>query len=198
MKFEKKEGFKQTKIGWLPNDWAIKNAEQVTSILLSNVDKKIIKGEIFVFLCNYMDVYNNDYIGNATIFMSATARRSEIEKFGLKKFDVIMTKDSETPEDIAIPAVVVEELDNVACGYHLAILRPIQELIYGPYLMNAIKSKSVHGYFVTRANGSTRFNLTSETIRKALLPIPPLPEQKKNRRNPHQCGQHHRIHPKSH
>jgi type I restriction enzyme S subunit len=179
MKFEKKEGFKQTKIGWLPNDWAIKIAEQVTSILLSNVDKKIIKGEIFVFLCNYMDVYNNDYIGNATIFMSATARRSEIEKFGLKKFDVIMTKDSETPEDIAIPAVVVEELDNVACGYHLAILRPIQELIYGPYLMNAIKSKSVHGYFVTRANGSTRFNLTSETIRKALLPIPPLPEQKK-------------------
>ena len=55
--------------------------------------------------------------------MKATAKQSEIDKYTLYVGDVIITKDSETPGDIAIPALVSEDLNGVVCGYHLAIVR---------------------------------------------------------------------------
>ncbi len=74
--------------------------------------------------------------------------------------------------------MVAEELSGpVLCGYHLALLRPIT--IDGPYLAWALRSRPVNEQFVRRANGSTRFGLTSSVIGTATLPIPPLPEQKK-------------------
>src|SRR4051794_30860396 len=72
----------------------------VSEIRVSNVDKKSEPGEIPVRLCNYTDVYKNDYITDDLEFMRATASRAEIARFGLRIGDVIVTKDSETPNDI--------------------------------------------------------------------------------------------------
>jgi len=49
--------------------------------------------------------------------------------------DIIITKDSETKGDIAVSALVREELTNIICGYHLAIIRPLQNnRLSGEYL----------------------------------------------------------------
>ncbi len=53
-----------------------------------------------VELCNYTDVYYNEFISDDMPFMQATASAHEIEQFTLKKGDVIITKDSEDPSDI--------------------------------------------------------------------------------------------------
>jgi len=87
-------------------------------------------------LCNYTDVYYNNRITKSLTFMKATAKKSEIEKYTLKQGDVIITKDSETPGDIAIPSYVAEPLNGVVCGYHLAILD--QCLLYWMGLILAI------------------------------------------------------------
>ena len=140
---EKREGYKQTELGWIPEDWEIKQVIEIADVFLSNVDKKSKAGETEVSLCNYLDVFNNDYIDSCIDFMSATATIQEINKFQLIKDDVLLTKDSETQEDIAQPSVVTEELRGVLCGYHLAILRPKSKEVSGKYLMNSIKSPKV-------------------------------------------------------
>ncbi|WP_444897679.1 restriction endonuclease subunit S [Microbulbifer sp. SSSA005] len=149
-----------------------------SQIIVSPVDKKIIPGEIPVELCNYTDVYYNNQITRKLSFMKATAKKSEIEKYTLEKGDVIITKDSETPGDIAVPALVAEDLGGVVCGYHLAIIRPNRKFLHGPFLSQLLSTPQMRYYFFTLATGATRFGLSVGGINKAHFKLPNLIEQK--------------------
>jgi type I restriction enzyme S subunit len=111
--------------------------------------------------------------------MKATAKQSEIDKFTLLVGDVIITKDSETPGDIAIPALVSENLNGVVCGYHLAIVRPEKEKVDGAFLNYLFSMQKTRYYFFTLATGATRFGLSIGGINNAQFTFPPLNEQQK-------------------
>ena len=81
-------------IGAIPEGWEVRKLKQVTSIRISNVDKKCKPDEEEVLLCNYNEVYNNEFITSNLNFMKATASIEQINKFSIKKEDVIITKDS--------------------------------------------------------------------------------------------------------
>ena len=151
----------------------------LASVVFSNVDKKATHDEISVRLCNYTDVYYNDRITKDMHLMKATATNTEIEKYKLKKNDVILTKDSETVEDIAVPCYVAEEVEDIVCGYHLAIIRPKPARIHGPFLSNLLTMDQVHYQFTRLANGVTRFGLTNGSIRRIKINIPLLAEQRR-------------------
>ena len=150
----------------------------IAEVIVSPVDKKTLPGEDPVFLCNYTDVYYNSYMATGDMsFMEATARPSEIEKFSLRPDDVIITKDSETPDDIGVPAYVRSTKKNLLCGYHLTILRP-KGCVDGRFLSFALMTPRISYDFYRFANGITRFGLTSEAYTKIKIPLPPLPEQR--------------------
>jgi type I restriction enzyme S subunit len=111
--------------------------------------------------------------------MQATASEAEINKFSLKEGDVIITKDSETPEDIGIPAVVVEKLKGVICGYHLAIIRPDTDKINPVYLAKELTTLRIKKQFYKYANGATRFGLGTGDIGKIEIVVPKLDDQVK-------------------
>jgi type I restriction enzyme, S subunit len=159
------------------NEFKEKYLHEVVDIRVSNVDKKIYPSKSLVKLCNYMDAYSNDYISSKINFSTGSADVNEIQKFGLKIDDVVITKDSETPEDIAVSSVVIEDLKNVVCGYHLAILRPNKDDLDGKYLMFKFKSDELKGYFLSFAKGSTRFGLTIGDIENAKIKFPSLSTQ---------------------
>src|SRR5688500_15184435 len=119
--------------GWqqtIPAGWRVARVKHVASVRFSSVDKHTVEGEREVRLCNYVDVYKNERITSDLQFMAATASDDEIRRFRVQSGDVLITKDSESWNDIAVPAVVVEDLD-VVCGYHLALLRPDPDLLDG-------------------------------------------------------------------
>lgn len=159
--------------------WPLATLAEISDIIVSNVDKKSVKGQQAVRLCNYMDVFYNRYITGTIPFMEATASDREIATYALKKGDAVFTKDSETPEDIAVCASVEEDIEGLVCGYHLAIARPKSDKILGTYLAEAINSPRVHHRFVRAANGATRFGLTRGDIDDIELPLPPIKEQQK-------------------
>jgi type I restriction enzyme S subunit len=144
---------------------------------VSNVDKHTKEGELSVRLCNYIDVYKNDKITERISFMRATATPEEIERFRLEPDDVLITKDSESWNDIGIPALVEYTADDLVCGYHLASLRPRKTLIRGPFLLRALQCPEVAFQFHVAANGVTRYGLSHESIKSVLLPVSPLTEQ---------------------
>ena len=162
----------------LPKEWRSVRLADACKVIVSSVDKKTVDGELPVKLCNYTDVYYNNDIGCDIDFMAATAKPLEIEKFSLIEGDVIITKDSETPDDIGVPAYVKETIDNLLCGYHLAILRPNKRTI-GNYICYALTSPRVKYDFYRFANGITRFGLTTESYQKIRISLPLLPEQKR-------------------
>ena len=161
----------------LPPSWEAKPLKAVAAYSVSSVDKVPVEGETPIRLCNYIDVYNNEFIHLGLDFMQATATDDEIRKFGLRVGDVLITKDSESWDDIAVPALVTETADDLVCGYHLAVLRPAQENIRGPYLFRCLQAKSIRVQLELASTGVTRFGLPKDEIGKLLLPVPPLPQQ---------------------
>ena len=159
------------------SDWKKVKLGEVCKVITSNVDKKTLQNETPVRLCNYMDVYKNFYITSVMDFMEASATNSEIKKFQLRESDVLLTKDSETSDDIANSACVVEDMDNVLCGYHLSILRP-KACVKGFYLNYALHTPRIRYEFSRQANGVTRFGLTMQAYNKIEIPLPSLEKQK--------------------
>ena len=167
----------ETEIGRIPKDWGLSKLSNIAQIIVSNVDKKVEENEAPVLLCNYMDVYQNEYITSNLEFMRGSASEAEINKFSLRRGDVLITKDSETAEDIASAAFVTDEIRNLICGYHLAILRPDIERMDSNFFAKTLQHDRVHNQFVTKANGVTRYGLTLSVINNATIPVPPLIEQ---------------------
>ena len=107
--------------------------------------------------------------------MIATATRGQLDAFELKKGDVILTKDSETPDDIGVPAYVnLEDTKNIVCGYHLAISTPNKSILLGKYLFRLLQSSVFRAYFEIHSNGITRFGLDTYSIFNADIPLPLL------------------------
>ena len=163
-------------LGEIPTHWDVLRLKAIADVRLSNVDKKSFEEQEAVRLCNYTDVYYNGTITSEIEFMPATATTEQIRRFSLQPGDVVITKDSESWDDIAVPAVVVEELDNVLCGYHLALIRP-NTGVDGRFLARSFSAIGLQDQFQIAANGITRYGLSGGTISSASFSIPPHLEQ---------------------
>jgi type I restriction enzyme S subunit len=171
--------FKDSGVRWLgqvPEHWQVRRLRHTADMRVSNVDKHTKAGEFPVRLCNYVDVYKNDRITDRVSFMNATASPGEIERFRVKRGDVLVTKDSEAWDDIGVPALIEYAADDLLCGYHLAQLRPF-EGIDGGFLFRVLQSKLASYQFHVEANGVTRYGLSHAAIKSVWLPIASLPEQ---------------------
>ena len=165
-------------IGEIPRHWNVKRLKFVSRIQFSNVDKHSFNSEMPVLLANYIDVYKNQFITNEMEFMKASASLNELKKFHLKAGDVLVTKDSETPDDIAIPALVKSTLPNLICGYHLAMLRPNGHFLDSNYLFYLYSDKKFRGKYESEANGITRFGLSQASFKDTFICMPDISEQR--------------------
>lgn len=160
----------------IPKHWEFKKLKHIATIFASNVDKKTLEGQQSIKLCNYTDVYYNEIITSDIDFMEASATDEQIAKFSLKANDVIITKDSETPDDIGVAALVIEDIPGVICGYHLSIVRP-KNGFSGAFIKRLFDSSYVKSSWMTLANGVTRFGLGQYAIDNLKVPVPPYDEQ---------------------
>lgn len=162
----------------LPDGWQAIPVRAFAEYFVSNVDKVPAETEITVRLCNYTDVYNNEAITLDLDFMYSTATEEEIAKFGLQVDDVVITKDSESWDDIGIPALIRETAADLVCGYHLAILRPRKDVMEGAFLLRCLQAKPIRLQLELAANGVTRFGIPKSEIGAMRVPVPPLPQQR--------------------
>ncbi|MCD6151536.1 MAG: restriction endonuclease subunit S [Deltaproteobacteria bacterium] len=172
---------KDSEVEWLgriSKHWFITKLKNQCQIIPSNVDKKSHDDETEVRLCNYVDVYYNEFIDNSIEYMVATANEHELKKFQLLEGDVLVTKDSEDPYDIAVPALVVETRPKFLCGYHLSIIRSNNQKFNGSYLFWALKDVSIASQLHREATGITRWAIANKHIKNSLIPLPPDAEQK--------------------
>ena len=163
----------------VPPQWQLKPLRSVADYQVSNVDKLVFENEEPVRLCNYVDVYHNEMVDLTVPFMSATATAGEIDRFGLKIGDVLITKDSESWNDIGVPALICETADDLVCGYHLAMMRPNPDQIEGEFLFRCLQAKPVSIQLELAANGITRFGIPKSAIGSLSIPVPSLSDQRR-------------------
>ena len=152
----------------------------IAEILISSIDKKSKDGEPPVRLCNFVDVYRNWAITEdlAQNFMVATANENNIKRFSLKKGYVAFTKDSETRDDIGIPAYIADDLANTVLGYHCALVKPNTNILSGKYLNAFLHSDYIKKYFELNATGSgMRYTLSIDALNNIPILAPSLKMQ---------------------
>ena len=154
--------------------------EEIADVKLSNVDKKTNFNERQVRLCNYTDVYKNWNITNDMInnFMISSCNETEFERFSLKKGQVAITKDSETPDDIGVSAYIADDFQDVVLGYHLALITPNEEELSGLFFNYSLQTKHSQKYFENNAGGSgQRCSLPIDILKKIPVHIPNIQTQ---------------------
>jgi len=164
--------------GRLPPNWKLEKLKFFADVRNSNVDKTVSEDEKPIRLCNYTDVYYNDRITRELDFMAGSATESEIERFRLRRDQVIITKDSEGWDDIGIPSLVAEDLPEVLCGYHLSVLQP-GPMLDGGFLAWLCRAEPLNDQFKLAANGVTRFGLGQHPMKNAFIALPPLDTQRR-------------------
>ncbi|MDO9511113.1 MAG: restriction endonuclease subunit S [Bacteroidales bacterium] len=164
------------------NNWKQHKLGFVADVKLSNVDKLTNENERTVRLCNYTDVYKNSFIDfeKSENFMIASCNENEYEKFILKKGQVAITKDSETPNDIGVSTYISEDFEDVVLGYHLALITPDTDKLNGRFLHYWLNTKQAKRYFENNAGGSgQRCTLVLDCIKSTPLYLPNLSTQEK-------------------
>jgi len=73
--------------------------------------------------------------------------------------------------------VLMEDIDDLICGYHLAILRPKKDLVNPVFLSKHLSFGNAHRHFVTHANGVTRYGLSFSSVINTPIFLPCLDEQ---------------------
>ena len=99
---------------------------------------------------------------------------------------VVITKDSEKHDDIGVPALVREDIPDLVCGYHLAILSPKPSRAAGPYLYYALQDQDVHHQFHSYANGNN--TVRASKIGYRTCRDPPVHHWKEQRAIAHVLG----------
>lgn len=182
MKFERYSEYKDSGIGWLgdiPSDWEVKRLKNIALLKYSNVDKKSYDNQRDVLLCNYVNVYKNEFITNKINFMLATASKEEVKRFAIKKYDVLFTKDSESFDDNANPCLVNENINNLVCGYHLAQARSNIKFLIGKYLFRLFQAVDYNYYFAINSKGITRVGLGINSVNNTKIFLPTIQTQTK-------------------
>lgn len=179
MSLPRYEDYKDSGVSWLgnvPAHWRVLRLKYACMVFPSNVDKHSRDDEPSVRLCNYTDVYYNERITADMKFMEASASKDQVAKFTLKAGDTVITKDSETADDIAIAAYVPDDLPGVVCGYHLSVVRPFPGTS-GAFVKRLFDSVYAKARFAVAANGLTRVGLGQYALDNVELPFPPVEEQ---------------------
>lgn len=159
--------------------WPVRRLKTVADVSVSTIDKLSIEDQVPVRLCNYTDVYAGADIRDERPFMAATATPEQVRRFRLQVGQTLITKDSETADDIGAPAFVAESARDLVCGYHIALLTPKRSEIDPRYLFWAVSSPFCREQMAVAALGVTRYGLRMDAIKGLLVPTPTLGAQRR-------------------
>lgn len=127
---------------------------------------------------NYMNVFSNSKVDPKQVdFVNINEGEKQHE---LKYGDILLTGSSETPAEVGMSSVVLDNLE----GYYLNSfcfgirLNDFNDLLpeYARYLF---RGREVRAFMFKHAQGSTRFNLSKTTVKEKLkILLPSIEEQK--------------------
>ncbi len=167
---------KQTEIGLIPDDWEVKRLSEFGYFCKGSGISREESNTGELPAVRYGEIYtiHNDYIKS---FKSHISNEVASKSKRLKQGDLLFTCSGETKEDIGKCVAFIGN-EKAYAGGDLLILSPtinIDSLFYGFFLNTniSVKQKS------SMAQGDAIVHISTESIGKILVPLPPLAEQKR-------------------
>lgn len=140
-----------------------------------NADKEAYgKGIKFI---NVLDILNNNYIDYNNIVGLVDIDEKTLDKYAVNYGDVLFQRSSETREEVGTANVYLGDTTVTFGGF---VIRGKKIADYNPRFMNSLlKSSSSRKEIVTKAGGSTRYNVGQEILSDVNTSLPTLQEQER-------------------
>ena len=124
------------------------------------------------------------YVTYMNVFTSAISSSKMVEPIEIdnkqnvvKAGDVFFTTSSETPEEVGMSSVMLENWPNTYLNSFCFGYRPI-EIFDNYYLAYMLRSDSVRENIVFLAQGISRYNISKNRVMEIEVPIPQMEEQR--------------------
>jgi type I restriction enzyme S subunit len=177
-----KEGYKETELGLIPNDWEVDNFEKIGIVVIDGD-----RGE------NYPK-QNEFYDSGYCLFLSTKnvtkkgfkfeeiqfiteEKDKKLRKGKLNKEDIILTTRGTVGNIAYFDKNIL--FDNIRINSGMVILRNISNFISNLFLYKLFFSDILNNQISSVVFGSAQPQLTVKQIKNFKIPLPPLPEQEK-------------------
>jgi len=169
-------GYKQTKVGVIPEDW---KEYLFNDIFIFSTGKNIKQNEAspeFTIPCvRYGELY---HMYNEII--TKVINKTNLDKSELlfsKGNEILLPSAGEDPLDIGSASALT--LKDIAIGRTINILRPSKENIYSQEYIAYYINFQLKRKIASLAKGSSISNVYNSDLKKLIIPLPPLKEQQK-------------------
>lgn len=174
-----KPGYKQTPLGWVPEEWEVKKLEEVAQIQQGVSKGKSIREEDAIDM-PYLRVANvKDGYFDLNEVKQITVHKVEYNRYLLNQEDILITEGGD-PDKLGRGSIWQNEVENCIFQNHLFRIRATKSNLNPYYLYNYLQGKKSKDYFLSSAKQTTGIaSVNSSQVKAMPILLPPLPEQNK-------------------
>ena len=118
----------------------------------------------------FLNVLTNAQI-NTSILESVDVKTGERQN-AVQKGDILFNTSSETPEEVGLCSVLLENIPNVYLNSFCFGFRPNNPTINSKFLVYLMRGHIGRSIMKVLAQGATRYNLSKKRLCETLIPIP--------------------------
>jgi type I restriction enzyme S subunit len=176
---ELRKGYKQTEIGFIPNDWNLVYLKDISS-LKGRIGWQGLKQEEFTmnsdqpFLITGMN-FKDGEIRWDEVYHVPFDRYELAKEIQLRESDVLMTKDGTIGKMLYVSKI--PSPGYATLNSHLLLFRPLKKSYFPKYLYYNFHSTYFKKFIEDNKSGTTFFGISQESVGKYLFILPPIKEQ---------------------
>ena len=129
-------------------------------------------------IINYTDVYKHRGLTRDMVKGLVHLDANEIRRYKVKKGDVFFTRTSETPEEVGLASVLLEDIEECSFSGFILRGRPITKDLEFDYCKECFSIQSVRDNIVKTCTYTTRALTNGTVLSKISIAIPSKEEQK--------------------
>lgn len=128
-------------------------------------------------IVNYTDVYKKRSLKKADIRGRVCLTLDEIHRFDVRKNDVFFTRTSETPDEVGMSSVLLEDVENGVFSGFVLRGRPKNDMFVPEYCKYCFSTEAVRNAIIAGCTYTTRALTNGKQLSDIEIPVPPKPEQ---------------------
>ena len=171
---EHKKGYKKTKVGWIPVEWNYSKIKHIATKVTDGEHITPKRSESGYYLLSARNILDN-VVSLANVDYVGEDEYRRIRKRCNPEFNDLVISCSGT---IGRVTVVPKKLKFVMVR-SAALVKLKQDIVVPQFVKSSIQSFEVQKQILRTLNQGAQANLFINHIEKLIVPLPPLPEQKK-------------------
>jgi type I restriction enzyme S subunit len=167
--------FKDTDIGKIPKDWELVKLSDIAEDIYYGITAKAVENKTGLKMLRTTDIKDYTVDWNSLPFCEVTEKRGDIQRFLLKKGDLIIARAGTT----GVSVLVEKNFEDVIFGSYLIKVR-LSRKVHPKFMHYFCQSRLYWDHITSSQAGSTLKNISLPVLRSLNVPLPSsIEEQQK-------------------